>query len=53
MIANIASTQGAPHSHEFVVVLALIVVFLVVEILLILSIFRDDREEGEHKKTFK
>jgi hypothetical protein len=53
MTAPVLSAQIAPHSPECAAVLALVLVFLIIEIPLIVSIFRNGSKDERPKETDK
>jgi len=56
MTAHIVSVLGAPHSLESVAILSLVLVFLIIEIPLVVSIFRagsmDDGSQERDRGPF-
>jgi hypothetical protein len=53
MIAQIVSAHQEPHSLECVAIFVLVLLFLIVEIPLVLSIFRDGSREGDSQAKDK
>jgi hypothetical protein len=53
MSAQILSALIAPHSYKCVAVLLLVLVFLIIEIPLVFSIFKKESKDEDSKKTDK
>jgi len=53
MIAHIVSAPGEPHALEWVALFGLVLLFLIVEIPLVMSIFRDGSRELGPQATGK